>query len=588
MVDLIQTVNERPGYTHSNEARFLFDALMAAPPVARSQFIKELSPADMRQVFAVAEREGGTPYVLWRDDPVGFVEDVLGENLWSTTRNLFNGLTTHKRVAVPSSFSTDKSHSASRATLWWPSVHPVGTALAVTLAPLWRQVERQLWPEIRKAHRRAGLPGDVDMTQMKMMSRTGVETVVAYGIAAAPHNEAAVQGIHIPNLLIIVDEAGGLAHNIGRNLRGLLTGPNSRLLAIGNPPTDDEGSWFEKLCEDDDSTKAINPVLVLPIPATSTPAFTGEKVGLCGSCGPEIDAHPITDHLVDPDWVREVREDYGEDSAYFQAKVLARFPRGAGDKAIPSAWVDNAVAQPEPEGTDYVRLCDLALPDDARDDRTWAVRPGSWVRLGVDVAADGGDEFVIARVVGDLATVEHVSAGLGNSNAVDVAGKVLVEIRKAELLAAALGTKAPVRVKVDGIGVGWGVAGILKKWADEGVHNAEIDAVVVSESTDRDDEHLPMKPANKRAEMWLNMRTLVQPNRQGDSALRLRIDRQTTAQLSVPGKHTNASGKTLIEAKAKIKAKGLKSPDRAEAILLAAYEPAPKKSKRKKATLITK
>jgi hypothetical protein len=38
-------------------------------------------------------------------------------------------------------------------------------------------------------------------------------TVVAYGFRPADNNEAAVQGIHAPHLLIVVDEAGGISDN---------------------------------------------------------------------------------------------------------------------------------------------------------------------------------------------------------------------------------------------------------------------------------------------------------------------------------------------------------------------------------------
>jgi hypothetical protein len=564
-------------------AKRLFDDLMDAPPDLRTTYIKTLNGPDLRQVFAIAEANGGTPYCLWVDNPVGFVEDVLGESVWSIPQAMFTGLTTHKRVAVPSSFSTGKTWSASRLSLWWSVVHPVGTGLVVILAPLWRQVERQVFPEIRRAHRMNGLPGWVDMTQMKIPSASGVDTVVAYGIAAAPHNEAAVQGIHIPNLLIIVDEAGGISHQIGRNLRGLLTGPNSRLLAIGNPPTDNEGSWFEQLAEHTEG------VLTLPIPALSTPAFTGEAVGLCGSCGPEVPAHPITKHLVDPDWVEEVKADYGEDSAYFQAKVLAKFPKGTGDRVLPVSWIEAAQQSDEPVDDDgepldgYVRLSALGLPDEPSD---LCVRRGAWVRLGVDVAADGGDEFTIARLVGDLSTIEHTSSGETNANAVDVAGKVKVEIDRANLLRKALGTTAKVRVKIDGIGLGWGVGSLLVKWAEEGIIDAEIVVVVVSEGTDRDDEDAPMRPANKRAEMWLALRSLLQPRADGNSPLRLRVDKRTAAQLAGPSKSTTATGRIAIEKKDAMKKRGLTSPDRAEALLLSAYEPAPPKPKRKKVHVI--
>jgi len=38
---------------------------------------------------------------------------------------------------------------------------------------------------------------------------------VAFGFAPAQYNETALQGIHAPNLLVVVDEAGGISDTIG-------------------------------------------------------------------------------------------------------------------------------------------------------------------------------------------------------------------------------------------------------------------------------------------------------------------------------------------------------------------------------------
>lgn len=536
-----------------------------------------LSERDLQQLLLAAEAETGTPYGLWADDPVGFVYDVLGETLWSKSREVLAAVPRSKRVLVPSCFGSSKTFSAARAVLWAVYTRPAGVAKVVTIAPLWRQVLRQMWPEIRAAHTRAGLPGVVDQAQLKLRDRDGLEQVVAYGIAASPYNEAAVQGIHAAELLLVVDEAGGLGHVIGRNLAGLLVGEGARMLAIGNPPTDDEGSWFEQACGRPGAT-------VIPIRAADTPNLSGEAAPPCRTCPPEVPEHSLATHLVDADWVAETIADHGPDAPYVQAKVHAKFPRGGPNRAIPSGWVELARDADEPDPDGHVRLCDLGV---AEEQEQWLVRPGAWVRLGVDVAADGGDELVVARCVGDLVTIRHTSAGAANSNAVTVAGVVLAEIRRAEAVAAGLGSAVPVRVKIDAIGVGWGVAGVLEAWGSEGLHNAEIVKVVVSESTGRDDpEHATLRPYRKRDEMWLAGRALTQPGLDGQPGrLRLRVDQRAAAQLSAPTYGTNSGGYTVIESKASLKRRGLPSPDRAEAVLLAAYEPLTG-PKRKKARLI--
>ncbi|MCX5070811.1 hypothetical protein OOJ91_33745 [Micromonospora lupini] len=547
----------------------LLSDLLSVPPKARKRVMADLDEQDLAVLLATSHTELGTAYALWQGDPVGFVEEVLGDAVWSGQKRLLRSLTTHQQTAVPSAFGTGKTKSASLAAAYWACVYPPGTAVVVTIAPRWRQVLRQVWPEIRRGVTRAGLPGRVDQAQWTLADSQGLEHVVAYGIAAAPNSEDAVQGIHSPNLLLVVDEGGGIAPKIGRNMAGLMTGSNSRMLVIGNPPTDDEGSWFEKLCLAD----RVNQIR---LSAYSTPAFTGEETPMCRSCPPAVPPHRLSSHLVDEAWVANAIEDHGPDSRYVEAKVHARFPKGGPNTLIPSMWVETAYNSDEPGDEAYVPLNSLQLAEERRD---LLVRRGAWVRLGVDVAADGGDEVVVSRCVGDLLTIEHASAGSANANAVDVAGRVLQQIHRAQQLADRLGTVAPVRVKVDVIGVGWAVYSQLERWGEEGKHKAEIVKVDVRESVRRSYDAATLRPAKKRDELWLAMRSLLVPRKDGESMLRLRVDDRTIAQLSAPRYSTNNAGETVVESKDKMRARGIRSPDRAEAVCLAVYEPEVQRSR---------
>ncbi|SDH67830.1 hypothetical protein SAMN05421505_12047 [Sinosporangium album] len=563
-------------------SRMLSD-LMGYPPEVRRRTLGLLAAGDLVQILAVAGRELGTPYSLWLGDPVGFVEQVLGERLWSKQQQILHAITTHKTVAVPAGFGLGKTHLAARAVLYWTSVYPVGTALAITTATRMRQVYRQMWPHIRRAVARANLPGSCDQVQYKMTDRHGVDVVVAYGFTAVEHDESGMQGIHESNLLLIVDEAGGIGPVIGRSTRNLLTGSNARMLAIGNPPTDQERSWFEKLCGDGDDYRYPQ-VTTIPLAATDSPSVTGERISdqVCG-CPAGEQGHLVSSHLVDQEWIDGAIRDHGPTSPYVIAKVHARFPRGTKDQMIPSDWVDAAADQEEPEGDEWVRLCDLDLPEEQDE---WVVGYGAWIRLGVDVASDGGDEFVIARLVGDLATIEHFSAGADNADAVTVANQVLREIHRAERLRLRLRTKAQVRVKIDTIGVGWGVVSLLQRWRQEGMHDAEIVPVNVAEEPGRSADSELLRPYIKRDEMWIAGRTLLQPDREGRTRLRLRVDDKTKAQLSGPKKLDRSTGHTQVEPKKAMRKRGLPSPDRAEALLHCPYEPAPRKPKKRGRLLV--
>lgn len=545
----------------------LFEDLMALDPVVRGGFVRGLGERDMAQLLRVADHEGGTPYVLWADDPCGFVELVLGETTWSKQREVLASVPTYTRTFVPASHGVGKTHLAARVAAWAVVTTPPGTALTVTTAPRMRQVTHLIWPHIRSAVNAAGLPGEVGVAQWKIADKRGLEHRVAYGFSAPDHDESAVQGIHAAGRLVcIVDEAGGIARLIGDAMYGMLTGDDAHMLAIGNPATDDEDTWFEEIC-----TSGEPDVNVVRISALGSPNLTGEKLGPCRACPPEKGLHTPGKHLVKPAWVDEAIRSQGEDSAYVVARVHAQFPHGVTEKAIPYSWVELALEVDEPDGEGYVRLDSLGLNTE-RD--PWKVKRGAWVRLGVDVAADGGDELVIARCVGDLITVRHHSSGPANAESAHVAGKVLEEILAAEALAKALGSDARITVKIDANGLGWGTAGTLKAWASELVHGAAINAVKVSENPAFPAEGASMRPHRKRDEMWLAGRDRLTPGPgRTPGSLRLRVDGRTAKQLAAPNKTTNSSGFTVIESKESMRKRGIDSPDRAEGVLLAIYEP---------------
>jgi hypothetical protein len=506
------------------------DAILGLSEDERSRIFASLSGPERLALVTDIELALSNPYTRWADDPIGFVEVVLGETLWSRQKDILLSIRDHKRTTVPACHAPGKSHIAARAIAWWVSVHPPGTATVVTTATTFRQVRNILWPHIRRLHDRHNLAGEVFTTDWKIGSE-----IVAYGFSSQNQDEAAVQGVHAPHLLVVVDEAGGIKASLGTALESLMTGGHTRLLILGNPPVDNEGSWFERTCTSD----LYN---VIRIDALSTPNFTGEDAGVCHACPSGVAAHNVTEHLVDATWVKEVKDEFGDDSAFVEARVHARFPRVTTNKVISLSWCEEAQHNES--------------PDESND-----------IRLGVDIAADGGDEFVIAKASGYRVAITHRSSGSANANPMDVAGVILGHIRAAEDIHREAGNRTPVRVKIDSIGVGWGIVGILKSWGAEGKHGAVIVGVNVAERAG-----MPGKFNSQRAEMWWNGRQLLQPI-EGRQSLRLDVDNRTLAQLSAPIYKSDSAGRIAIESKDSMKKRGVSSPDRAEAVLLAVYEP---------------
>lgn len=528
----------------------LVAAMQALPPEVRQQRFRALSQPQRLAFLAQVQERETNPFFRFRDDPVGFMIDPkgLGETAWSLQREIMESVRDHPKTAVPACHAPGKSHIASRIIAWWGSVHPANSARILTTATSYRQVKNVLWPYLRRAHALHGLPGRMNLTEWRIGAQNDI---LAEGVKPPDEDEHALSGLHGAHVLIVVDEAGGISHAFGQTLIGLLTGSHTRLLLIGNPAVDEEGSWFEQQCED----PSFN---VIPIPASRTPNWTGEDAGLC-KAHPEMEPHPVSDHLVDKQWAIDLSRAFGEESAVVQARRDAIFPKNAEAKAVPLAWLEAALVDDE-DGPDPLR------------------RPGV-VRLGVDIAAGGTDEFVIAQADGNVVTVQHRSAGDRNAKPGFVENTVRSYAVAAARLHAERGITEPVRIKVDTVGVGWGIfQGLQAKQEEAKTRIAGVEFIEVSAGASaRDTQHF----RRQRDEGWWTLRECVQANERGhrDIVLDLGTDvkerTKLLAQLNAPRYSQDTTGHTVIESKDKMKERGISSPDVADAVWMSLYEPKP-------------
>lgn len=228
----------------------------------------------------------------------------------------------------------------------------------------------------------------------------------------------------------------------------------------------------------------------------------------------------IRPYLITQSWIDDVTSKFGEDSAYVQSRVHAQFPRSGTDNLIALGWVEASAAR-----IDGVNLAPDAGPVDA----------------GVDVARTGEDETVIYLRRGlDV-------LGFEAWNGYDLMQSV-GRIRNA------LEPYPVGKIKVDVIGMGAGVADRLRELG--------YDVVDVNVSTSASDAE---KWPNLRHELWWELRELFHRNEVNGV-----IDETTMGQLtSVKYSFDSRHSMPIIESKEQMKKRGLKSPDRAEALMLA-------------------
>lgn len=439
------------------------------------------------------------------DDPVDWISTTLDEHLWSIQRDIARSVRDHRETVVHSCHGSGKSFLAARIVAWWISSHPPGSAFAVTSAPTFPQVRAILWRELNRAHRKARLRGRTNQTEWFIG-----DEMVAFGRKPSDYDETAFQGIHAEHVLVVLDEAAGIPADLWDAAGNLATTEGSRILAIGNP--DDPTSEFARRCDPANRRDGRN---VIKVSVFDTPNFTGEQV-------PEF----VARQLVSRTWHEEKLADWGEDDPRYVAKVLGEFPADDEHGVVPFSAVQ-ACRRPDQPDTDDP------------------------IEIGVDVGA-GGDETVIVLRAGRRAVKVD---GFRSDDATKTAQRILKAIVEHQ----------PSRVKVDSIGIGWGVVGRLREYRTDGAHQATVIGVNVgAKSTD------PERFPKLRDQLWWEVGRQLTTDKAWDlSELSDDVIRQLTAVRWSP----DAAGRVKIESKDETKKRIGRSPDDADALLLAFHQP---------------
>lgn len=245
----------------------------------------------------------------------------------------------------------------------------------------------------------------------------------------------------------------------------------------------------------------------IAVAATDCPAFTGEDV-----------PPAVLRRLVGPDWVETARARWGERSPLWQARVEGIFPTVTDDAVVPLGALEQAQAREVDRGYPLV--------------------------VAVDVARFGSDETVIAVRHGQQVRIVEA---YGGRDTMETAGRVLREARKA----AAVGAATPTIV-VDDVGVGGGVVDRLRELSEYRV------VAFNGGSSPRDPDEYP----NRRSEAWFDFAEQL-------DGIDLDGDEMLAADLLSPVYSIDSRGRRVVEAKSETKKRLGRSPDRADAVLMA-------------------
>ncbi len=195
----------------------------------------------------------------------------------------------------------------------------------ITTAPTFNQVENILWKEIGILYNQAKVPIGGKMLDTRLDMR---EDWFALGISTDEVNR--FQGFHSPHLLVLIDEALGVDPIIWEAIEGL---HSEKVLAIGNPLEASGNFWN----------------------AFNSPLWHKMKVS-CQECVDWQNKNGIIPGLVTQQWINERREEWGQKSALYQARVEGEFPIEGTNLLIQPKWVEEARVREIEHDEDDIRI----------------------------------------------------------------------------------------------------------------------------------------------------------------------------------------------------------------------------------------
>lgn len=398
--------------------------------------LKSLTPTERRVVLAKAKqrarekekaraKQQQREFCRTEDGIVWFVRHVLGVTPTAYQEQILRALVRYRRVAVRGPHGLGKTAVAAWVVLWLIAVYE-RDAKAITTASAWRQLERYLWPEVRKWALRAdwGQLG-ISMQDGRELLKQSLKIGTREAFPVASDNPALIEGAHATTLLYVFDESK----------------------SIPDPTWDAaEGAFSQEALE---GKRAF--ALAISTPGDAVGRFWAihrRKPGLEQWHTIHVKLEEaIQAGQISQSWADARRRQWGENSSLYLNRVLGEFDERSLDRLIPMAWVEEAQA----------RYADLS-PNMARP------------FYGLDVAREGADKSALATLAGRvILPIEY----WGRTRTTETVGRVKARVdhRRA--------------VYVDIVGVGAGVYDMLR---DDGYNTVGINAGWKTALSDRSGE----------------------------------------------------------------------------------------------------
>lgn len=384
---------------------------------------------------------------FYREHPAVYCKDVLGANLWQTQIDIVEAIFKYSNVAVKTCNSIGKSFVAARIAITYLTLYP--NSIVVTTAPTWNQVVNVLWREIATTVKQAKYKlTDKQVTQAGLTLDTKW-----YAIGVSTSTPDNMMGFHADNLLVIVDEAGGVDDLMFNGVRAITTNVNNKVLLIGNPTN--PGGVFWNAFEPGSTYKQFT------VSAFDTPNMKANRIetinDLLAVFEPPAGVDPLEHYevakrtmvlpykeLIHPGTVYQRFKEWGLDSSAWQSLIMGEFPNQSDNALFPVDLVKQAMNNhgvDKETGKTFAELSGWEIPDGEQ-------------QYGLDIARMGSDKTVLTPRRGGWVDKPYVWEKQDLITSADNVLKIIDPYK-------------PHSIKIDDTGVGGGVSDALARYASQ-------------------------------------------------------------------------------------------------------------------------
>ena len=420
-------------------------------------------------------------------DPILFVRTCLQVEPQKWQKQALKNIVKHNRLSIRSGHAVGKTTFLSWTILWWLCTHyPCKIAATANSAS---QLEQILWPEIQKWYQRMpqGFQNELEFRSDKITLKNAPDSFCV-SRTSRRENPEALQGFHSPNMLFIIDEASGIPDIIFEVAQGAMSTKNAKTIMVGNPNRS-TGYFYDSFKKNSESWKNMT---VSCLDATTT---------------------------VDPEYIKDMKRQYGEDSNVYRIRVLGLPPETDDDSIISRGLVESAMVRE----VDPINVQPI------------------W---GIDIARHGNDRCALCKRKGNVITepIKH----WGDKDLMQTVGVIMAEYESTPF------PERPSEMLIDSIGLGAGVVDRL----------VELDmparGINVAESASMTDRYVRLRDELWfRCREWLEAKDCTLPDQEE------LINELTSVRYEIL-----SSGKFKVESKDQLKKRGFRSPDIADSLML--------------------